>query len=368
MKKIKLSEMVNKLLREFEEDDPKHFAHDDDFPMEKGGDDRPEKKPETPGTPENGVSKNSEASEEAHKLGLIAKPYGNWADKTGKTVAKTISGKLVKIEDPEAEAGKDQHFSNRPQKQGQANAQYRSQPHVNGNDGGLEMMAAMNNDFKKPAPEYSYEKGSGGKLSDELKKYVKQNADKIKTLDKLFTGEGGASKAVQALGPEQAARWSGAIRTMTKVARHDYENAEMTGNQVNPDLADTPGYDAIAGMIELYDAIPAGDVWDQHVDPHQGKIPRGGPDDGYDNAFETSVETNALAYDLFRSSSGMVRQGQDPFGDPKNKQLFDAFVESVKNDVKKTNPYAKFDSDPSGRADAHADDKYEARRDMERGF
>jgi hypothetical protein len=40
----------------------------------------------------------SEAAQQAHQLNLVAKPYGNWADpKTGKVVAKTVQGKLVKV-------------------------------------------------------------------------------------------------------------------------------------------------------------------------------------------------------------------------------------------------------------------------------
>lgn len=40
----------------------------------------------------------SEAAEQAHKLGLISGGWGTWQDETGKTVAKTIQGKLVRIE------------------------------------------------------------------------------------------------------------------------------------------------------------------------------------------------------------------------------------------------------------------------------
>jgi hypothetical protein len=50
----------------------------------------------------------SEAAQQAHNLGLVSKPYGNWADpKTGKVVAKTVQGKLVKIEPTNAAAGED---------------------------------------------------------------------------------------------------------------------------------------------------------------------------------------------------------------------------------------------------------------------
>lgn len=44
------------------------------------------------------------ASKVAKKLGLVYKGFGRWADKTNKIVAKTIDGKLVKVEpeDPEA--------------------------------------------------------------------------------------------------------------------------------------------------------------------------------------------------------------------------------------------------------------------------
>jgi len=44
----------------------------------------------------------SEAAQQAHKLGLKAKGWGLWMDpKTGETVAKTVKGKLVKIDNTE---------------------------------------------------------------------------------------------------------------------------------------------------------------------------------------------------------------------------------------------------------------------------
>jgi hypothetical protein len=325
--KIKLSEIVKKLLREYEgEDDPKHFSHDDDFPMEKGGDDRPEKKPEpakaptpekkpeTPGTPENGASHDSEAAEQAHKLKLIAKPYGNWADQSGKVVAKTVDGKLVKIADDEP--AKDSQ-------PGTASKQHASLDHG----------YAINNPSR-----YSYDRGATGKLSDELKKVVEQNAYKISRLDKLFTQEGGASNALKKLSPEVQSRMGGAIRTMAKVARHDYESAEKVGNQVNPEAGNTPGYAAMDGVIELYDKIKAGDIWDNDVEPHAGRIPSS--PDAYEIDFDTSPDTDAVAYDLYRASAGLVRQGQDPFNDPKNKERYDQFVKSVKQDVRRSNPNA----------------------------
>lgn len=41
----------------------------------------------------------SEAAQQAHALGLVSGGWGTWKDKTGKTVAKTIRGQLVKVED-----------------------------------------------------------------------------------------------------------------------------------------------------------------------------------------------------------------------------------------------------------------------------
>jgi len=44
----------------------------------------------------------SPATQAAHKIGLVSKGYGNWADpNTGQTVAKTINGKLEKINKPQ---------------------------------------------------------------------------------------------------------------------------------------------------------------------------------------------------------------------------------------------------------------------------
>lgn len=45
------------------------------------------------------LGEESEAAAQAHKLGLVASGWGTWKDQTGKTVAKTIRGHLVKIED-----------------------------------------------------------------------------------------------------------------------------------------------------------------------------------------------------------------------------------------------------------------------------
>lgn len=45
----------------------------------------------------------SEAAEQAHKLGLTAAGWGYWADKNGQKVAKTVDGKLVKIEPGDGE-------------------------------------------------------------------------------------------------------------------------------------------------------------------------------------------------------------------------------------------------------------------------
>ncbi|MBW3545405.1 MAG: GNAT family N-acetyltransferase [Bacteroidetes bacterium] len=39
-----------------------------------------------------------DASDQAHKLGLTSAGWGYWKDKSGKTVAQTIQGKLVKLE------------------------------------------------------------------------------------------------------------------------------------------------------------------------------------------------------------------------------------------------------------------------------
>lgn len=58
--------------------------------------------PKTPGasaptTPGAAASGASDATEQAHKLGLTAKAGGRWYDKSGKYVAKTVQGKLVKV-------------------------------------------------------------------------------------------------------------------------------------------------------------------------------------------------------------------------------------------------------------------------------
>lgn len=45
----------------------------------------------------------SEASEEAHRLGLTSAGWGYWKDKSGKTVARTVDGKLVKLSSEEDE-------------------------------------------------------------------------------------------------------------------------------------------------------------------------------------------------------------------------------------------------------------------------
>lgn len=48
---------------------------------------------------DNGESGETEATQQAHQLGLVSKGWGNWADpQSGQTVAKTIQGKLVKLE------------------------------------------------------------------------------------------------------------------------------------------------------------------------------------------------------------------------------------------------------------------------------
>lgn len=41
----------------------------------------------------------SDAAEQAHKLGLVSGGWGTWKDQSGKTVAKTVRGQLVKLED-----------------------------------------------------------------------------------------------------------------------------------------------------------------------------------------------------------------------------------------------------------------------------
>jgi len=46
----------------------------------------------------------SQAADQAHKLNLTAKPYGNWADDTGKVVAKTVKGQLTKLDPKEKQA------------------------------------------------------------------------------------------------------------------------------------------------------------------------------------------------------------------------------------------------------------------------
>jgi len=60
------------------------FGPDDDFPMVDA----------TPVTPEE-----SEATKQAHALGLISAGWGNWKDEDGRTVAHTIDGVLVKSRD-----------------------------------------------------------------------------------------------------------------------------------------------------------------------------------------------------------------------------------------------------------------------------
>jgi len=40
----------------------------------------------------------SEAADQAHKLGLVYGGFGKWRDKSGQTVAKTVGGKLVKVD------------------------------------------------------------------------------------------------------------------------------------------------------------------------------------------------------------------------------------------------------------------------------
>lgn len=40
-----------------------------------------------------------EAREQAHQLGLVSAGWGYWKDKTGRTVAQTIDGQLVKLDD-----------------------------------------------------------------------------------------------------------------------------------------------------------------------------------------------------------------------------------------------------------------------------
>jgi hypothetical protein len=48
------------------------------------------------------LESDSEAAEQAHHLGLTAAGWGTWRDQSGKTVAKTVQGKLVKLEPGEA--------------------------------------------------------------------------------------------------------------------------------------------------------------------------------------------------------------------------------------------------------------------------
>ena len=43
------------------------------------------------------INEESDAAKKAHQLGLKSKGWGNWADKSGKVVAKSQDGKLVKI-------------------------------------------------------------------------------------------------------------------------------------------------------------------------------------------------------------------------------------------------------------------------------
>jgi hypothetical protein len=67
--------------------------------------------PEPPKDPN--VSSDSEATDQAHQLGLVSKGWGRWADKTGKIVAKTVQGKLVKLAPEDHEEG-DNQFTERP--------------------------------------------------------------------------------------------------------------------------------------------------------------------------------------------------------------------------------------------------------------
>jgi hypothetical protein len=51
-------------------------------------------------------SDESEASTQAHRLGLVSGGFGYWKDQTGKTVARTVQGHLVKL-DPHISVARD---------------------------------------------------------------------------------------------------------------------------------------------------------------------------------------------------------------------------------------------------------------------
>ena len=48
-----------------------------------------------------------QAADAAHKLGLVAKGWGQWVDKTGKVIAKTVNDKLQKVNPNDQKKGKE---------------------------------------------------------------------------------------------------------------------------------------------------------------------------------------------------------------------------------------------------------------------
>lgn len=111
---IKLKDLLKSLLKEGEHDNewknPKYYNSDG---SEKASEPKGPEHVEEPGSsvygpdddfpmvdvPQNQPLKNSsgeDAAEQAHELDLVSKGWGNWADPTGKTVAHTVDGHLVK--------------------------------------------------------------------------------------------------------------------------------------------------------------------------------------------------------------------------------------------------------------------------------
>lgn len=98
------------------------------------------------------LNESDNAAAEAHKLDLVSAGWGYWKDSTGKTVAKTVQGKLVKLDDtPSPEHGMDREEFRSADRNSRTNhSAYASHYGFKMPDGGRNKRAFNSDELGKP--------------------------------------------------------------------------------------------------------------------------------------------------------------------------------------------------------------------------
>lgn len=180
----------------------------DKFTNNAGGPPAPKKKEEEPvsGATDNGESNSgeSDAAKQAHKLGLTSKGYGNWADQSGETVAKTVKGQLVKVEkgeEPEfpSEKGMTQQDWDKHRARAYDKPVNNPQPKDDGVETGRWGKDALSTKLSSMIPPEAKAASEPEMSPDEIRPQGGASTANFQAFEKLMTKFGGAESTLDAV-------------------------------------------------------------------------------------------------------------------------------------------------------------------------